>query len=53
MPFKSKKQERYMWANHPDIARRWEAEYGTYRGGDKVPKRKSTIPPKHRKTRRK
>ncbi len=26
MPFKSKKQMRYMYSQHPDIARRWTAE---------------------------
>lgn len=26
MPFRSEAQRRYMWANHPDIARRWENE---------------------------
>lgn len=29
MPFKSEKQRRYMWANHPDIARRWTDKYGS------------------------
>jgi hypothetical protein len=24
MPFKSKKQERWMWANDPEMAREWE-----------------------------
>ena len=28
MPFKSKKQRRYLQYNHPKIAKRWEAEYG-------------------------
>ena len=28
MPFKSAKQRKYMWANHPTIARRWEHEEG-------------------------
>ena len=28
MPFKSKAQMRYMYANHPDIAKRWEDKYG-------------------------
>lgn len=28
MPFKSEKQRRYLHANHPKIAKRWEAEYG-------------------------
>lgn len=26
MPFKSEKQRRFMWANHPGIARRWANE---------------------------
>ena len=26
MPFKSEKQRRYMWANHPEIAQRWADE---------------------------
>ena len=29
MPFKSKAQERMMWAKHPDIARRWADKYGS------------------------
>jgi len=28
MPLKSKAQQRYMFARHPKIARRWEKEYG-------------------------
>jgi hypothetical protein len=28
MPFQSEKQRRYLHANHPDIANRWEAKYG-------------------------
>ena len=27
MPFKSEAQRRYMWKMHPDIAKKWEAEY--------------------------
>ncbi|MBC8407144.1 MAG: hypothetical protein H8E12_00170 [Rhodobacteraceae bacterium] len=27
MPFKSEKQRKYMHANHPEIAQRWEKEY--------------------------
>ena len=27
MPFKSEKQRRYLWANEPEIARKWENEY--------------------------
>ncbi len=26
MPFQSKAQEGFLWANHPDIARRWQRE---------------------------
>jgi len=28
MPFKSKKQRKFMWAKHPRIARRWTKKYG-------------------------
>ena len=27
MPFKSEKQRKFMHANHPEIAQRWEKEY--------------------------
>ena len=29
MPFKSEKQRKYLWKNHPEIARRWSKEYGS------------------------
>jgi hypothetical protein len=29
MPFRSEKQRRFMYANHPEIAKRWSAEYGS------------------------
>ena len=29
MPFKSEKQKGYLWANHPEIARRWTKKYGS------------------------
>ena len=29
MPFQSEKQRRYLHANHPEIANRWEAKYGS------------------------
>jgi hypothetical protein len=29
VPFRSEKQRRFMYAKHPDIARRWQAEYGS------------------------
>jgi hypothetical protein len=38
MPFKSKAQMRYMYAIHPDIAKRWEAEYG--QSGKDLPEHK-------------
>lgn len=31
MPFKSKKQEKYMWAKLPKVAREWTKKYGTYK----------------------
>lgn len=27
MPFQSEAQRRFLWANHPEIAKRWSAEY--------------------------
>jgi hypothetical protein len=29
VPFRSEAQRRFMWMKHPDIARRWTAEYGS------------------------
>jgi hypothetical protein len=29
MPFRSERQRRYLWAKHPEIARRWAKEYGS------------------------
>jgi hypothetical protein len=29
MPFRSEAQRRYMFARHPEIAKRWSKEYGT------------------------
>jgi hypothetical protein len=29
MPFKSIKQRKFMWAKHPDIARKWIDKYGS------------------------
>jgi len=28
MPFRSEKQRRYMHANHPELAKKWERRYG-------------------------
>jgi hypothetical protein len=41
MPFKSEKQRKWMWANIPEVARKWEQEYG-----GKKPK--NLRPPKRR-----
>lgn len=29
MPFQSEAQRRFLWAKHPEIAKRWDKEYGT------------------------
>jgi hypothetical protein len=29
MPFKSEQQRKYLWARHPEIAKRWTKEYGS------------------------
>ena len=31
MPFKSRAQEKFLWARHPKIARRWADKYGSYK----------------------
>lgn len=36
MPFRSEKQRRYLWMEHPEIAKRWAAEYGS----KPIPKKK-------------
>ena len=32
MPFKSKAQMRYMYSQHPEIAKKWEDKYGVPTG---------------------
>jgi len=29
MPFKSEKQRKYLWKNHPKIAKKWADRYGS------------------------
>jgi hypothetical protein len=29
MPFRSIRQRKFMWKNHPDIAKRWTKKYGS------------------------
>jgi len=36
MPFKSKQQEKWMWATHPEMARQWEEHTPK---GAKLPKK--------------
>jgi len=31
MPFKSEAQRRYLWMEHPEVAKRWAKKYGTPR----------------------
>jgi len=40
MPFKSAKQRRYLHANHPKIAKRWEAEASGKPKKKKIKKKK-------------
>lgn len=29
MPFQSEAQRRFLWAKHPEVAKRWAHEYGS------------------------
>jgi len=40
MPYASERQRRYMHARHPDIAARWDAEYGPKVKSEHQPRRK-------------
>ena len=40
MPFKSKAQEKFMWAKEPAIAKKWTKEHGSYKRGGRVKKSK-------------
>ncbi len=40
MPFKSKKQEKWMWKNKPKLARKWEDKYGTFKSKKRKTKKK-------------
>lgn len=48
MPFRSEKQRRFLWAAHPDIAKRWAHEYPTkkklpmYASDEKKPEKADT-----------
>ena len=45
MPFKSEAQRRFLWAKHPEIARRWAKEHP---GQKHLPKHKRQWPKKHK-----
>lgn len=36
MPFKSSKQRAYLYANKPELAKKWTAKYGSKIGGMKA-----------------
>ena len=40
MPFKSKKQQSYLWAKEPAIAKKWTKEHGALKRGGRVKKNK-------------
>ena len=40
MPFKSEKQRRFLWANEPEIAKKWTAKYGSNPISKQLPKKK-------------
>ena len=41
MPFKSVKQRKYMYAKHPEIAKKWTKKYGSKIRKKKKSKRKT------------
>lgn len=41
MPFKSTKQRAFLWANKPEIAKRWTAKYGSKIVKKKKPSKKN------------
>lgn len=43
MPFKSEAQRRFLWANRPDIAKRWANEPGTKNKGLPYHKKQASI----------
>jgi len=52
MPFKSKKQMRYLFWRHPDIARRWVRRYGIPRNLPEKVKRKLKALKRYKKEKR-
>lgn len=46
MPYKSEKQRRFMYSQHPDIAKRWDEE-----GENRIVGKKRKKKPRHKKGR--
>ena len=40
MPFRSEKQRSFLWANKPELARKWAHKYGSKPVGKKKSKKK-------------
>ena len=43
MPFRSEAQRRFLWAKHPEIAKRWTKEHGSKPTGKKESRRQAAI----------
>jgi hypothetical protein len=50
MPFQSKRQRRFMFARHPEIAKRWANEYPNQKN---LPEKKHSMNRQHYKTKKK
>lgn len=48
-PFRSVKQRKYLWATHPDIAKKWTEEHGSKVVTKKVNRKRRKVRPKPRK----
>ena len=46
MPFRSVKQRKYLWAKHPEIAKKWTKKYGSKikKGKKKLTKKANASP---------
>jgi|TARA_R110000851_G_C12647821_1_gene519822 hypothetical protein len=40
MAFQSKKQEKFMWANNPKLAKKWTNKYGSHKPKRRIKKQK-------------
>lgn len=39
MPFQSEKQRRFLWKNHPEVAKKWAHKYGSEVSSPKDPEK--------------